>query len=73
MGNAAEIKAPTNMKMVSVFTQMVPNIISMKSIKKIKINENLEVDKTGKKVGNIYLNRLSESFDKRTKIIFHKI
>jgi quercetin dioxygenase-like cupin family protein len=49
------------MKMVSAFMLMEPNILSMKSIKKIKINDNLKIDKTGHKQGKIYLNRLSES------------
>jgi len=41
--------------------QMEPNILSMKNIKKIKINENLETDETGNKIGKIYLNRLSKN------------
>ena len=58
MENVMAIKANTNMKMVNVFTQMVPNILSMKSIKKIKLDDNLEIDKTEKKLGKISLNPL---------------
>ena len=32
----------------------------MKRIKKIKFNQNLEIDKTGHKTGKILLNRISE-------------
>jgi quercetin dioxygenase-like cupin family protein len=48
------------MKMVNAFMQMAPNTLSMKSIKKIRLNDNLEIDKTGHKIGKIHLNRLSE-------------
>ena len=48
------------MKMVSAFMQMVPNTLYMKSIKKIRIDKGLEIDKTGHDVGKIYLNRLSK-------------
>ena len=41
---------------------MEPNTLSMKSIKKIKINDDLEIDKTGRKIGKIYLKRLSDIF-----------
>jgi len=61
MENVMAIKANTNMKMVNVFTQMVPNILSMKSIKKIKLDDNLEIDKTEKKLGKISLNPLFEN------------
>ncbi len=49
------------MRVENVFIQMVPDILSMKSIKKIKLDDNLEIDKTGKKLGKISLNRLSEN------------
>lgn len=49
------------MKMGNVSMQMVPGTLSMRSIKKININEKLEVDKTGHKKGKILLNRLSEN------------
>lgn len=42
--------------------QMVQDTPFMKNIKKIKITEDLEIDKTGRKIGKIYLNRLSENF-----------
>ena len=61
MGNVMVIKANTNMKMVNVFTPTVSDIPSMKSIKKIKLDDNLEIDKTGKRLGKISLNRLSEN------------
>jgi len=34
----------------------------MSKIKKIKLDANLEIDKTGNEQGKIYLNRLSENF-----------
>jgi len=54
-------KVITNMRVANVFTLMEPNIPSMKNIKKIKINDNLEIDKTGHELGTIYLNRLSKN------------
>ncbi|MGD8707380.1 MAG: cupin domain-containing protein [Nitrosopumilaceae archaeon] len=56
------IKAPTNMKMVNVSILMEPNILFMKNIKKIQIDDDLEIDKTGLKKGSIYLKRLSKIF-----------
>ena len=40
--------------------QMEQGILFMKPIKKIKFNQNLEIDRTGHKIGKIHLNRLSE-------------
>lgn len=60
MSIVREIKVPTNMKMVNASIQMEQGILFMKPIKKIKINQNLEVDRTGHKIGKIHLNRLSE-------------
>jgi hypothetical protein len=60
MSIARETRAPTNMRMVSVFMQTEQDTQFMKRIKKIKINQNLEIDKTGQKNGKIRLNRLSE-------------
>ncbi len=40
---------------------MAPDILFMMNLKKIKINDNLENDKTGHKLGTIFLNRLSEN------------
>ena len=57
-----ETKVPTSMRIMSASMQMEPNILSMKNIKKIKINENLETDETGHNLGEIYLNQLSENF-----------
>lgn len=44
---------------------MVQHTLSMKSIKKIKINDHLQIDKTGHQAGKIRLKRLSESFSTR--------
>ena len=49
------------MRVENVFILMVPNILSMTNLKKININDNLESDKTGHKLGSIFLNRLSEN------------
>ena len=49
------------MKMVNAYILMAPNILSMTNLKKININDNLEIDETGHKLGKIYLNRLSEN------------
>ena len=59
--NVQVIKVPINMKTVNVFMLMEPSTLSMRNIKKIKINADLEVDKTGHKIGEIYLKRLSEN------------
>ena len=61
MESVVEIKASTNMRMGSVFILTVPNTPFMKNIKKIKINDPLEEDKTGRELGNVFLNRLSEN------------
>ncbi|MGY5149709.1 MAG: cupin domain-containing protein [Candidatus Nitrosopumilus sp. bin_68KS] len=50
------------MRAENVFILTVPAILSMTSLKKIKINDNLEIDTTGNKIGNICLNRLSKNF-----------
>jgi hypothetical protein len=42
--------------------QIEQGILFMKPIKKIKINDNLEIDETENKIGKIYLNRLSKNF-----------
>ena len=42
--------------------QIEQGILFMKPVKKIKINDNLEIDETGNKIGKIYLNRLSKNF-----------
>ncbi|MGD8431718.1 MAG: hypothetical protein PVG23_03985 [Nitrosopumilaceae archaeon] len=56
------IKAHTSMKMVNASMLMEPSILSMKNIKKIQVDDGLEIDKTGRKKGRIYLKRLSEIF-----------
>lgn len=61
MVNTVVIKVNINMRMANVFIQMVQDTLSMKNIKKIKINDHLEIDKTGKKLGVIHLNRISEN------------
>ncbi len=48
------------MRMANAFIQMEQDTQFMNSIKKIKINQKLEIDKTGHKLGKIRLNRLSE-------------
>ena len=60
MSIVKETKVHTNMKMVNASMQMEQDILFMKPIKKIKFNQNLEVDRTGHKIGKIRLNRLSE-------------
>ena len=60
MENVVEIKVPTNMKMDNVSTQMELSTPYMKSIKKIKINKPLVLDKTGNQIGKIYLKRISD-------------
>jgi quercetin dioxygenase-like cupin family protein len=60
MANVVVIKANTNMRTANVSTQMEPDTLSMKNIRTIKINDSLEIDKTGHKLGKIFLNRLSE-------------
>jgi len=59
---ARETKVPTSMRITSASMQMEQGILFMKLIKKIKINDNLEMDTTGNKLGKIYLNRLPENF-----------
>ena len=59
---ARETKVPTNMRIMSVSMQMEQGILFMKPIKKIKINDNLDMDETGNRAGMIYLNRISKNF-----------
>ena len=47
--------------MENAYILMEPNILSMRSIKKIKIDDKLQIDQTGRKIGRIHLNRLSEN------------
>ena len=55
-------KTPTSTKTENAFMKMASGTLSMRNIKKIKLDANLETDRTGHKTGKIYLKRLSENF-----------
>ena len=60
MNIVREIKVHTYMMPETASMQMAQNTLFMAFIKKIRINDPLEEDKTGRESGNVYLNRISE-------------